>query len=773
MKSDNRIVESWALSEYREVERGGLYGGSTYTQNVTERIDGMDVIIHRYFYSDDPNAGKGEIYMEEGILEKQTVSERTEFTVVGIVGSYVGKWDMGERELPGILLSEAGGERLLHAVYSQQTADVSGFQPKADVFLNFSGGIPAQTAGFPVYRNRYTFPESGDTDDVMTGTLMAAIFLASVFAVFQVFLTQMKKRSRHISLLKCIAFSNRQILAMLLWEGVYVLLAALPFGLCFGIGGAWILTGSMKNMLGYEVVFAPDMGRLMIGILLGALALFGGMLLPMISALRAPLTGSLVKVGKRQRRIAKVSGKEPDIHKKRGFGFLTIRYYQFNRGKAFMNLLLITISAFMLLLTVFLCYQSFEPYRENLASGQPDYTLELPYTLGKSAQEKLLAPLQENEAIADIQIQKKGLDLVYAGENSEFGKSSLYAVRTDSPFYERYVSQITEGKIDKDAFERGEEVIVLVPLSRKDGFTYEKRYSSILLPDDRVKAGDTVHLSAISKRVTENGIESIDKHAHVTAAGIISWFDTDPIWPFTENKESFAVIGSENLIYDLYPYMRGGIGNATPEEVTQMIATYDLNHYGKTLYDIRLAETDTPELADRQLLLLAEKMCGTLRNYRDARESMYYRAMNRSMITALLGISVAVIVTLILYNMSVSRMEQERKRTGVLQSLGFGGKQFIRMYLGEGLLFGAGALVISDALFLLILLATTAEMGVQMRAAAAVRDFFLYRLQGFPWLLVIAIHVGILLVSACIACIPAKKVTGRAPIENIRELESE
>ena len=55
---------------------------------------------------------------------------------------------------------------------------------------------------------------------------------------------------------------------------------------------------------------------------------------------------------------------------------------------------------------------------------------------------------------------------------------------------------------------------------------------------------------------------------------------------------------------------------------------------------------------------------------------------------SLLGITAAAIAFMILYNTTVSKMEQDRNRIGILQSLGVTKEQFSRHYLLVGVLVG-------------------------------------------------------------------------------------
>src|SRR5699024_4645019 len=62
-------------------------------------------------------------------------------------------------------------------------------------------------------KNTFSYPDDkGSTEYVLALTIIAVIFIATALAIFQIFLTQMKRRSRKIVLLKSIGATKTQVI---------------------------------------------------------------------------------------------------------------------------------------------------------------------------------------------------------------------------------------------------------------------------------------------------------------------------------------------------------------------------------------------------------------------------------------------------------------------------------------------------------------------------------------------------------------------------------
>ncbi len=152
---------------------------------------------------------------------------------------------------------------------------------------------------------------------------------------------------------------------------------------------------------------------------------------------------------------------------------------------------------------------------------------------------------------------------------------------------------------------------------------------------------------------------------------------------------------------------------------------------------------------------------------------LYYEAFNNTIIISLLGITAAAIAFMILYNTTVSKMEQDRNRIGILQSLGVTKEQFSRHYLLVGVLVGILTLLIAHLLLLLMLYLTSlgGDLGeFSLTFSEHMEDIFTYRLWLYPWTVHIVICIIYFVLTVLIYYMPTRSITDKYPVENIRSL---
>ena len=75
----------------------------------------------------------------------------------------------------------------------------------------------------------------------------------------------------------------------------------------------------------------------------------------------------------------------------------------------------------------------------------------------------------------------------------------------------------------------------------------------------------------------------------------------------------------------------------------------------------------------------------------------------------------ALIALVILYNTTLSKLEQERERIGTLQAIGVTGGQFKKLYLITGVLYGLISIILAHILLSFIVVATTASNTSTLR----------------------------------------------------------
>lgn len=350
-------------------------------------------------------------------------------------------------------------------------------------------------------RNRFSYPEiTASTEHVLTLAIIAIIFIATALAIFQIFLTQMKRRARKIVLLKSIGSTNGQIIKMLLYEGLYLLRTGLLIGIPGGFGLAALIVFGMNTFGGRNLQFHVIPSFLILGILAGCLALFVGMIVPMLFAISIPLVGTMSKPPKHKK--IKHKGHDGVKIKRQTFRYINWRYMKLNKGKTLISFGISFITITIMLTTILLSYVSFDDYKNIvLLNKRPDYALETYYGDTSRGIKEVEENLKSIDGIKSTEVYKVGkqaflwydgiednkllrayeqllpTDLLavhfsnYNGaleEQPEWIRDAfytkIYGIDPDSELYSRFSSSITNGAVDKERFSKGEEIILLVPM---------------------------------------------------------------------------------------------------------------------------------------------------------------------------------------------------------------------------------------------------------------------------------------------------------------------
>lgn len=688
-------------------------------------------------------------------------------------------------------------------------------------------------------RNNFSYPDmSGSTEHVLTFTIVAIIFVATALAIFQIFLTQMRRRARKIVLLKSIGATNSQIVKIIYYEGLCLLRSGLVLGVPSGFALAALLVYGMNYFAGRDIQFHIVPNLLLLGIVAGCLALFVGMAVPVLYAIRIPLVGTMSKPPKHKKRK---KSRDKNSIKRQTFASINFEYYKQNRGKTLISFGLSLMTIIILITTVLLCYITFDNYREVvLANNRPDYAMESFYGENKIKFQEIEEELLSLEGIKRAENYKVGRSTILyydgmednqlinrfsellpgdlrtrhfikypntiLGEEIEGFYTKYYGVDPDSDLFDRYNSRITLGKLDKKRFTKGEEVILLVPMYSKIGketeevnysrenlqastiddnrmswllrnsgsynLSYMERYANYYQKPDDIRPGDTIYLSADEEKVVneQRVISFLTKEVRV--GGIIHYFPNQGEWPFSNRVTPYIVIGSYEGMEALYPNSRLGLFNKSLEEMKLMTDTLFPNKYGRTIWYLKTDSYSVDYVLDARLLTYANEHGYTLYNYKASNAELYHEALNNAVIIGLLGITAAAIACVILYNTTVSKLEQDKNRIGILQALGVTKEQFSNHYLKLGVLTGVISLIITHITLFLVLFLTSIGLteGLTMSFLDYLTHIFANRLWLYPWYIHIFLCILYLAITVLIYYLPNKKVTALYPVENIRSL---
>ncbi len=253
--------------------------------------------------------------------------------------------------------------------------------------------------------NSLAYPEDVvDTQATLTITVVGIIFITTACAVFQIFLTQIKRRTRKIALLKAVGATNGQIGGMLVWEGVYLLAVGLPLGAVIGFivsyAAIFISNDVQANK---SIIFSVDPASLALGLVFGILALFLGMLIPMIIAIRTPLRGSMSGVGVKKTSVKRRAVSESALTTRQTFASVSKRHAQSNRSKNTVSFALSTFIISIMLIALFLGFCAFDDYKKIVVNdNRPDFLISAPYGMAPRFVEEKVPEIGEVTGISDV-----------------------------------------------------------------------------------------------------------------------------------------------------------------------------------------------------------------------------------------------------------------------------------------------------------------------------------------------------------------------------------
>ena len=243
-----------------------------------------------------------------------------------------------------------------------------------------------------------------DTQATLTITVVGIIFITTACAVFQIFLTQIKRRTRKIALLKAVGATNGQIGGMLVWEGIYLLVIGLPLGAVIGFivsyAAIFISNDVQANK---SIIFSVDPASLALGLVFGILALFIGMLIPMIIAIRTPLRGSMSGVGVKKTSVKRRAVSESALTTRQTFASVSKRHAQSNRSKNTVSFALSTFIISIMLIALFLGFGAFDDYKKTVVNdNRPDFLVSAPYGMAPRFVEEKVPEIDEVTGISDV-----------------------------------------------------------------------------------------------------------------------------------------------------------------------------------------------------------------------------------------------------------------------------------------------------------------------------------------------------------------------------------
>jgi ABC-type lipoprotein release transport system permease subunit len=824
--------------------------------------------IYRFLRLDEegiynPNAYLQDVPKYGSILRQKHYITRN-MVVTGIVQTYSNIWDKGYHPVANAFITEDTGKHLIEDGYFlSEVVDNRSYKTPYNLFIDtklapesFSNKYIDKFERLMLNSHLHSDTEDS-TETTLTYGILLAVFMATIISVFLIYFTQMKRRTRRIALLKSIGATNGQIIKLILWEVCNLLIILVPIGIVAGMElGKLVLY--MTNKHGRtELNFHVDYRLMTLGILVGCIAIFIGILAPMIISLKIPLIGTISESPRRKKtlkskskkifynnQVNRVNMKHKEVNldmKVQTFGRISLKNIKHNIKNYLMVLGLYTITISVLLGSIFLGYLSFSFYIDNIVvTGKPSYGYEVNYGLPREDIDNYREELKSIEGVTNINVYKGGesallwyegieqnilhsafqsilpsnlMPMHFGRENTDFINlyseylvkdaivTNIYGIDVNTDIYNELENAITKGTLDKQRFDAGKEVIILSPIYKSIAgdieeidnddmnilldteqrnrmkallkynnlydITYDFRKSESYSEDNSVGIGDSIYLTILNESIV-NTFKSYD----VKVGAIINYIPDNGIWPFSETIENPVVVGSYSFAEKLYPATIKSRYIKSNSNLSSMLKNKIPTKYGKSWIFI---ETDKDSFKPQSLTNLqnmARERGFKLHEYKEVNDIAFKKAFNSATIPVVLGIAVAIINSIILYNTSLSKLEQERDRIGTLQALGVIKGEFKKQYLIMGFVYGLLSLIIFHILFISTISFTSIGKGSFM--SMSIGEYINYIVSKQLWLYPWAIHIIICIIffvaTILTYYLPLRKIIDNQPMDNIRSL---
>ncbi|MCL2152465.1 MAG: hypothetical protein FWH57_05825 [Oscillospiraceae bacterium] len=559
-------------------------------------------------------------------------------------------------------------------------------------------GAPINTAFLRVndgtgVLNEAAYPDS-EAEETQSSLIIAAVLLLLVFAVAQLFISALRKRSRQMGVMSAIGAPRAWILSLCLWEAAFYLLLSLPTGTLLGLGLCY--AGLLSQ--GSALFFTVPAGRLIVSLSLCLMASFIGFLLPaLLVMMKQPDNTSVL-----QKRVR--------LRRRIGFALPVLRVE--------------TLMAALCLILPMLCagmgYRRMMPYYVNKDIAAINVTARMNRALSQDLIDDLLsipgvklvsAVSQLKESVFMVSspsIQQSAMlqDIYRSSLLDETGNwmmvdADTYNTQLYSPWQpdlEALAAACESPVADMDAIYRGDDVLIYLPYYE---YNSEKgTYHFISDPSDNslsgkvdagLEVGQTLSLTAIAAPRDEKGYNILDE------AG-------DPIiLEFTKEVKIGGIIRSfpiGSLMTNGNPSFAGNIvsSKSLHQEMSRSLLYSDDIANGYSSVNIRM--NDNADYAVRRSIAsIVQKREGLITANSYELVDQYYQSGSQGMfLFSIAGILLGIIALILMHGIFLARMEAARYGIGTLVAIGMDQKSLKRVYLKRGVFLCAVALAIANVL---------------------------------------------------------------------------
>ncbi len=169
--------------------------------------------------------------------------------------------------------------------------------------------------------------------------LILIIIAGSISLIYNSFQISVSERTKQFGILSSIGATKKQMIHTVLWEGVFLSLAAIPAGLIVGITGIgttlYLLRDSFTKVMGTKVLFELHISvwSVMIAVCISIITVLVSAWLPARRAMKMPILDAVkmrqdIKITKRQIRVSPVTSKLFGI-----WGMIAVKNYKRSKKK--------------------------------------------------------------------------------------------------------------------------------------------------------------------------------------------------------------------------------------------------------------------------------------------------------------------------------------------------------------------------------------------------------------------------------------------------------
>lgn len=446
---------------------------------------------------------------------RKTVTVYKKFKVAGILAPYSNKHNLPEETMPTALISQEAAQSVAASQNEAFRAVKETSRAGYLYLVNSPQGSEAYYAAHRtdpgLIRNELAYPTKAWTaENAIALALILFIYLQTLLSLGQIFLIQFKKRQRNLALFKAIGANNGQLRSLLLFETLILIGLALPLGVLLGYALAHLLLYGYGQVQGRPIPVAIPWLPLLLGLFITVLTSFLGILYPMVKVAGIPLTGAISTHTKKRRRFKSKA--------QFSLNSLFARHMAGRRKQSITSFILYAIIISSLLLSSFLSYLAFLPYKEKvIETNKPSFVLRddvatydslrplikrslrkiphlkehqiLNFKLGafEELSEETLSPLQKalqkatpegykytfqhdtGKQIAESQVRmdpNEVLKLIALSEKAPKPKLTLMSIPLEGPILPILKASSQNLRYDDAAFRAGNQVFILFPRYR-------------------------------------------------------------------------------------------------------------------------------------------------------------------------------------------------------------------------------------------------------------------------------------------------------------------